>query len=542
MLHATHSEPTSHVEPSARTRTLLLTALLALALFVVFVVLLGIVQYGTPHLADNDGYYHIKMAEIIRQQGLRPDFIWLPLTILNERSFYDHHMLYHVYLMLFIGDGSAAALLAGAKIAAIVMPALAFTAIWWLLRGQNVPWAAAWALGLCAISEAFLYRMSIPRAQSASLLVLVVALHWLLKRRYALLLPVAFVYVWLYNAFPLILALVAAEALATLLTERRLVWQGVAFAVAGIALGLLINPYFPVNAVFIANHLLPKIGQPDVSVGNEWYPYDTWVLITNSGAAIAVWVLGAFALGWRGKRFDRATLTSFLLSLFFGLMLLKARRFIEYFPPFALIFGALTAGPLLKDLLHDLNIKRMEVQTNTPTKDRPIFSWPTWIAAGMLLALAGMIGLTINAGRTAMASSQPSAKYAEASTWLRAHSPAGTMIFQTDWDDFPRLFFYNSANTYTIGLDPTFMQLHDPQLYDTWVNITRGKVEQPGAIIRDRFGAHFIISDLEHEAFMGQASKDPLLREVHRDRYAVVYQVLDEPSNSTFITEDSVYT
>jgi hypothetical protein len=160
----------------------------------------------------------------------------------------------------------------------------------------------------------------------------------------------------------------------------------------------------------------------------------------------------------------------------------------------------------------------------------------------MLLALAGMIGLTINAGRTAMASSQPSAKYAESSTWLRAHSPAGTMIFQTDWDDFPRLFFYNSANTYTIGLDPTFMQLHDQQLYDTWVNITRGKVEQPGAIIRDRFGAHFIISDLEHEAFMRQASKDPLLREVHRDRYAVVYQVLDEPSNSTFINEQSVYT
>ncbi len=529
MLQAAHHETAPHIDASARTHTMLRTALSGLALFALFAVLLAFVQYGTPHLADNDGYYHIKMAQIMREQGLRPNFIWLPMSILSAQAFYDHHMLYHVYLMLFTGDGSPAAMLAGAKIAAILMPALAFTAIWWLLRGQNVPWAAAWALGLCAISEAFLYRMSIPRAQSASLLVLVLALHVLFKRRYVLLLPIGFAYVWLYNAFPLLLALVAAEALAALLTERRLVWQGVAFVVAGIVLGLLINPYFPVNVVFIANHLLPKIGQPDVSVGNEWYPYDTWVLITNSGAAIAVWILGAFALGWQGKRFDRTTLTSFLLSLFFGFMLLKARRFIEYFPAFALIFAALAAGPLVQELLRDLSIMRTKSAPESAMTDRPIFSWPTWIAAGMLLALAGMIGLTINAGRTAMSNSQPSAKYAEASTWLREHSPAGTMIFQTDWDDFPRLFFYNSANIYTIGLDPTFMQMHDQKLYDTWVNITRGKVEQPGAVIRDQYGAHYIISDLEHNSFIRQANKDPLLREVHRDRYAVVYQVLSEP-------------
>jgi hypothetical protein len=100
------------------------------------------------------------------------DFTWLPLSILNREQFYDHHMLFHVYLALFAGDGSAASMIWGAKLAAIVMPALALVAIWWLLRGQQVPWAPLWALGLCAISEAFLYRMSQPRAQSAALLVL----------------------------------------------------------------------------------------------------------------------------------------------------------------------------------------------------------------------------------------------------------------------------------------------------------------------------------------------------------------------------------
>ena len=48
-----------------------------------------------------------------------------------------------------------------------------------------------------------------------------------------------------------------------------------------------------------------------------------------------------------------------------------------------------------------------------------------------------------------------------------------------DWDDFPRLFFYNSHNTYLIGLDPTYMQLYNAGLYDSWVDITNGNVKKP---------------------------------------------------------------
>ena len=34
--------------------------------------------------------------------------------------------------------------------------------------------------------------------------------------------------------------------------------------------------------------------------------------------------------------------------------------------------------------------------------------------------------------------------------------PKGEMIFNTDWDDFPMLFFYDdTSNLYASGLDPT---------------------------------------------------------------------------------------
>jgi hypothetical protein len=496
---------TNRARPLALAHPLIIGA----ALFMICVALFAFVQFGTSSLADNDGYYHIKMGQIIREGGLKPLFVWLPISILSPNAFYDHHLLFHVYLSLFAGDGSPQAMILGAKIASMLMPALAFVAIWWLLRGQAVRWPALWAIGLFGLSEAFLYRMSMPRAQAASLLVLALGLHWLLGRRHWLLLPLGLSYVWLYNAFPLLLALAGIYVVAALLTERRFEWPALAWPALGIALGLVVNPYFPQNIQFIINHIAPKIGSPTIAIGNEWYPYETWTLVQNSGMALAAWVFGALALGWRTRRIDRASLAALLISIMFGFLLLKSRRFIEYFPPFALIFAALSCAPLVEQWRAGL------------------VRWQRRLAMiAVLAALAAPLALTLGQARAAMGRSAPSATYAAASGWLRQHTPAGSLIFQTDWDDFPRLFFYNTANIYTIGLDPTYMERYDADLYADWVKISRGEVKQPSTLIRRRFGAAYILSDLRHDRFLEQAARDPKLREVYRDQFAAIFELL----------------
>ena len=76
-----------------------------LGLLALFIVGLAFVQFGTPDMPDNDGFYHIKLAALMREQGFKPEFIWLPLSILNAREFYDHHFLFHVFLIPFtFGD------------------------------------------------------------------------------------------------------------------------------------------------------------------------------------------------------------------------------------------------------------------------------------------------------------------------------------------------------------------------------------------------------------------------------------------------------
>jgi hypothetical protein len=496
------------VRQDARVRKLVLPV----TLFLVFLLGMALIQFGTADMPDNDGFYHIKLAWLMRTEGLKPAFPFLPLSILNGNAFYDHHFLFHVLLIPFtFGD-----LRIGAKWAAVVFAGLAFLAVWVLLQRQRVPYAWLWALGLLGISDAFLFRMSVTRAQSLSLAVLALGTLWLLEGKHRHLAVLGFVYVWMYDAFPLLLALAVLHFLAVALTEHRLVFRPLIYVTAGILLGMLINPYFPDNLIFSYQHMLPKLaGATAVRVGNEWYPYDTRQLLDNSLPALAALASGVLALGLTGRKMDARTALGLFACLLFGLMLFQARRFVEYFPPFALIFAAFAWSPLLRSA-PAAPADRSQVMSEL-RKVLPV--------AGLAVAVLVSVAVTISPARAAVQGSKPYGLYANASLWLERNTAAGSRVFQTDWDDFPRLFYYNTHNTYLIGLDPTYLQLYDAGLYDQWVEITQGDVETPSQAIAGVFGARYVHTDLNHKDFLEVAARDPGLEEVYRDEQAVIFRV-----------------
>ena len=177
---------------------------------------------------------------------------------------------------------------------------------------------------------------------------------------------------------------------------------------------------------------------------------------------------------------------------------------------FALLCLAFSAAPLLRAWAARPDGRRL---------------WRMGAPALAGVALAALIALTIRDARALVSTSKPADLYASAMLTLREIAPAGTTIFQTDWDDFTRQFFYFDDARYIIGLDPTFMQQYDEMLYNEWVAITNGNRDAPGETIRDRFGAEYVFSDLNHERFLARAADDPLLQEIYRDEYAVIFAV-----------------
>ena len=492
---------------------------IGIGLSLLFAAFLAAVQFSTPNLAGNDGYYHIKIASLMRTEGLTLNFPWLPLTILNHQEFVDHHFLYHVLLIPFtLGD-----LVVGAKWASVLFASFAFLCVWWLLDHQRVVGAPLWALGTLIVSEAFIFRMSMPRAQSLSLAVLVLALHFALSGKHRLLIPLAFLYTWLYDGFPLILIVTGAWVAAHWLLKSRLDLRPAAFAGLGIVLGLLFHPYFPDNLQFLLRHVLPKLVDPtSVSVGSEWFPYNTSQLLENSGLALVAFMGGTLALGLDVRRMNLPTATALILSVAFGFMVFQSRRFIEYFPAIAVIFTALAWSPVLR--------RWLDHESQSGSNHQPARGGSQTWRPRIILAIFGAIMLTglisnLRASQESMQGSKPNQRFGEASAWLQQNTPSGERVFQTDWDDFPRLFFFNTQNTYTLGLDPTYMQLYDSDLYELWVDLTQGQSDDLSAEVQQFFGAQYAITDLEHTSFLSAAIEDSNMSEVYRDEFAVIFEI-----------------
>lgn len=477
--------------------------------------MLGGIQFSSPDLPDNDGYYHIRFALLMREEGLKPDFPWLPLTILNPREFYDHHFLFHVGLIPFtFGD-----LRIGAKLASVFFTSLAFLGVWRLLDSHQVPFSWLWSLGLLAVSSAFLYRMSITRAQSLSLLFLVMGLQLMFTRRYQWMAILGFFYVWLYDAFPLLPIIAGVYGMGVLIADGKFEWRPIFWALLGVSFGLLVNPYFPDNLVFIFRHLIPKLqNATSIRVGNEWYPYDTQQVMENSGFAFLTAAAGVVALALSEQRIERKAATSLLLVFLFGAMFFQARRFVEYFPAFTLMFAAFAWKPILE--------RWHEGKSAGWTSPKLVQIRPQFVTflGLMIFILIGMLR-TLPRAATSIDSAKPYELFEGASDWLLQNTSPGTRVFQTDWDDFPRLFYYNTSNTYLIGLDPTYMELYDDKLYRLWENITNGDVEDLSFIIPTYFGSNYIVSDLNHKDFIQAARQDAGIEEVFRDEFSIVFRI-----------------
>ncbi|MBZ0284940.1 MAG: hypothetical protein K8L97_29665 [Anaerolineae bacterium] len=484
---------------------------------------LSVIIFATTAFLGTDDYYHARIAgEIIHQGKLRLDFPWLPMTILDNGRFVDHHLLYHLYVAPFMQFGG----IAGAKLATVSIAAGVFLAVWLLLRQINVRHAWLWTVAMFALSVPFIYRMLMIRTQGASLLFLIIALMLLFARHYRWLVILAFAYVWLYNGFILLLGFAILYTLAAWIADKKFEWQPIIYTSFGLMLGLIINPYFPQNLAFITDHLGAKVDYADgIHVGNEWYPYKIETLMQNSPGALLALVIALIAPSFSPIKRDRVETTLMLTALITLFMLLRSRRFIEYYPAFALLYAAAAWRHIrLEEWLPEWRIPISQLKIRTPA----------WVLHSSTVAVLMLFSITTFTNvYDDVRNAQPVEYLAGASQWLQQNTATGALIFQTDWDDFTRLFYFNTANTYLVGLDPTYLQIADPQRWDQWRDITQGRVSTPSELIQTTFNATYIVSDTKHDAFEDQVRDDPNMQLVYRDQYNYIWRIAASSAQSS---------
>jgi len=472
---------------------------------------MGWIQFGGPAILDNDGYYHIRWAAMLRESWPHlPAFKNLPLTTLDEHDYVDHHYLFHVLLIPFtFGD-----LRMGAKLAAVVFSSIGMVSLFALLVAWRVRYRWLWLAPLVAGSEHFLYRMSMTRAPALSLVFLGIGTYLILNRKHIWLAILSFIFVWSYSLFPMIFGFALLYSIAVYVSQRRFDFWGAAASLIGIIVGLVINPYFPKNLSLLREHLLMKYSSTyPVAVGIEWDPYDSWSMVGISAVAFIVFFVGLAAFEYRRRVHDLKPLFFLIVSVALLIMTFKARRFIEYWPPFAVLFAAFTISPRLASVRFTWLAR---------TRDRVIAA----IAAAVVTVAAILwMGWCAWTSREDVKSETDPYTYRGASEWIATNVPAGSMIFNTNWDAFPALFYYNPNYAYVSGLDPTYLYNRDHQLWEVYERINNSEEENGAKAIKERFGADYVVTGNGDSDFLVNAKDDENFEVVFEDRGAVVLRV-----------------
>ena len=492
--------------------------------FIAIAMVLGFLQSRTSAICcgDWDGYYHIRWSSLLwenfSQGKWLPSFDWLPLTVLNPQHYNDHHFLFHLLQIPFLWFFEP---VMAAKVAAVVFATLAVFSVYWLIYHYKIDYLLIWLAAILTCANMFYYRMNMAKAPALTIIITIAGIYLLFERKYVWLFPLMFAFVWTYSLFPLLWFAAMIWTIIIAWNERRFEWRPIVYTTAGMIAGNVINPYFPSNLYLFWEHFITKfkVGSDfAVAVGGEWYPYTGMELLTHFPVAMLAMLLGyIFFMPKNGKLPEKATFFLMFVSILFAAQF-RSKRFAEYFPPFAVLFLAFSLQAFREKSVVELpeDFKReIEPYLDVDKKTEKQAIWlnlreaAVWVL-GLFLTIYFLVNITgfhrfgIDQEGLAetIAGNEANDRYQRAMEWAtgvdangKENIPKGERIFNANWDDFPKLFFFDTKHSYVYGLDPNYLYSQNPDLYKLLLDITSGKIDDPAPLIREKFGANYVFVD-----------------------------------------------
>jgi len=408
--------------------------------------------------------------------------------------------------------------ISGPKIFILMMVAGIFSMVYLILKDRNFkyPYIYPFILFLLMPSD-FYFRMAFIRDPAPSLLFMVVLLYLMFRKKYLAIGILSFFYVWLYNAFPFIALLVGAYALSQFYTEKKIDFKLVCYAIGGMVLGMIINPYFPKNISFFFVQVFDTGLGAQSYTGGEWRPYDTWYWYTISMVPIFIFFGGLLISFLKNTKRDAKDIALLIISLVILVLQLKSKRFVEYWPFWASLTGVVFCGKYIENKLAGLKRKFLETEV--------------LVIAGLILVLLPTIisyhNVQYSKGYNDTRTTFNIPKAKEVNDYLKSVSANGDIVFADDWDVFPVYFFLNQKNYYLVGLDPEYMNKFDHNLYSEYADISSGRDGQNLERIKNDFKSSWVLIANDHMTFKGNLDKEPtLFNKVFENGDYFLYKVL----------------
>ena len=162
--------------------------------------------------------------------------------------------------------------------------------------------------------------------------------------------------------------------------------------------------------------------------------------------------------------------------------------------------------------------------------------WGRGLVMAAALAVFGMMSWYHHITVNDIAGMPGPDRYRGGMEWIKQNVPPGEPVFNSDWDDFPKLFFYDPTRPFIAGLDPTYLLDKNPELMKIYERIGRGEEEDPGPAMKEKFCvgegdarrcARYIFSDHEHEPLFNNALDSGWFDVAYEDEDSTILRLRD---------------
>ncbi len=422
----------------------------------------------------NDGYYHIQFANQMKSEiGLLPQSLPNIYYSVWNTNFADKHYLYHLVLIPFTFFDD---LVFGAKIANLFFVILMFVAFYFLMKKLDInnPAIATVFLALC--SSTFIFRMILPRAISFGIIFLLLGLYFIKDKNYKALGLTAFLFVWAYAAYPILIVSVFILMILEYFIFRKKYFENVEhnrkvikYVLLGTILGILINPFFPANIINAVDVDLEASLFRIPELGNvEWSSVSSIDFLASSALVFGLVFFVIFIYLKRGEKMEHSQMKYFLLCVLLIIFSAKAVRIMDFLIPFLVIF----AFTSLSKLGYHLSIDWKDIKQ--------------LLVAGIVILI-----MLIPAGASYMHySNLEYGDFSECTNWISNNVPEKSIIFNTVYDDFPQLYFYLPNHYFISGMDEYYLYKYDRDLWQLQRDFWDGNVS--AEIIKSEFSTNTI--------------------------------------------------
>ena len=443
----------------------------------------GFLHFQSPNIPDRDSLFYIRSAWLLRTNSLfDTQFPWTHFSSIGSLG----SDLWYGGNFLLVPFTYFDNLFLGVKLAGTIITALLLIGFFWIMQRHNMGLKFFWPFFMLFAVPNALYQFLMLRPQTISFLFslalfsLLALGNWLgvflagaglvffHLNYFWIIILIAGVFSGFYFIRHLIINFYFKDS--AFLEKEKFDWSKVLAVIAGGIMGWFLRPH-PISAVKllyiqVIKLLVEKQSKLPLAFGTEWLPYSWRALFNASSLFFLLWAAAIIFLAWSLYKYKDQILKfsfekSFLLwgsliisSAFFFMTVLIARKSLLSW----VTFGALFIACLYSYIV--------------PVKFKQNFSAILFIAfLFMFLNSSYKTGIS-------MLNSIPPDAYRESALWLKENSRPGDIVFNTHWDDFSILFFWNQKNYYIGGLDPIFQYDYDPGLYWEYHFLSKGITDE----------------------------------------------------------------